>query len=88
MVIIVILILMGWVYKQDRKVFNDYLKISDPIDYHAVLNVSSNATYEEIKKAYRLASKIYHPDKALNDNTATEKFINITNAYKILTDKY
>ena len=33
------------------------------IDYYKVLNISENATLEEIKKAFRELAKEFHPDK-------------------------
>ena len=33
------------------------------MDYYKVLEVSSSATEEEIKKAYRKLAHKYHPDK-------------------------
>lgn len=52
-------------------------------DYYKILGVSSNASSEEIKRAYyRLAHK-YHPDKGGNE----AKFKEINEAYKTLSDK-
>ena len=31
-------------------------------DYYQILQISRNATYEEVKKAYRKLAMKYHPD--------------------------
>ncbi len=54
-----------------------------------VLGVSQNATDEEIKKAYRVLVKKYHPDKYAGNpkaaEAAAEKLKQINMAYDILT---
>ncbi len=55
-------------------------------DYYQLLEVSRNATPEEIKKAYRKLAIQYHPDKNPGDKTAEEKFKQITAAYEVLSD--
>lgn len=51
-----------------------------------ILQISENASEDEIKKAYRKLAKEYHPD--LNKNhDAEEKFKEINTAYEILSDK-
>ncbi|CAA9990796.1 translocation protein SEC63, putative [Plasmodium knowlesi strain H] len=56
----------------------------DPFE---ILEVHAGATVGEIKKAYRLKSLKYHPDKNPNDTSAAAKFILITKAYQALTDE-
>lgn len=56
-------------------------------DYYEVLNVSKNATEEQIKKAYRKLSLKYHPDKNPdNQEAAAEKFKEVAEAYETLSD--
>ncbi len=50
------------------------------------LEVSSNASETEIKKAYRKLARKYHPD-VNKDKDAEEKFKEINAAYEILSDK-
>ncbi len=53
--------------------------------YYKILGVSSNATVEEIKRAYRQKAKELHPDKNKSPD-AHEQFILLTEAYECLTD--
>ncbi|WP_290761302.1 DnaJ domain-containing protein [Anaerostipes sp.] len=54
---------------------------------YTILGVSSDATDEEIKKAYRKLSKKYHPDANLNQpEYAERKFKEVQEAYKKVMD--
>ena len=53
--------------------------------HYAVLQLKSNATEAEIKKAYRKMALKYHPDKN-KDPGATESFRVATQAYETLSD--
>ena len=55
-------------------------------DYYGVLGVASNATQDEIKKAYRRLAKRYHPDANQNDPKASERFKEISEAYQVVGD--
>jgi molecular chaperone DnaJ len=55
-------------------------------DYYDILDVSKNATAEEIKKAYRQKALKFHPDKNPGDSEAEEKFKEAAEAYEILSN--
>ncbi|VDK82948.1 unnamed protein product [Litomosoides sigmodontis] len=57
-------------------------------NYYDILGVSHNATQQEIKNAFYLLSKKYHPDitGSASQSTLTERFIAIKEAYDVLKD--
>jgi curved DNA-binding protein len=55
-------------------------------DYYAILGVNKNASADDIKKAYRLLARKYHPDLNPGDQAAEAKFKEITEANEILSD--
>lgn len=66
------------------------LKRSKTKDYYKVLGLTRSADHREIKRAYRKMSKMYHPDKASNQNITPEdaqkKMASINEAYEVLSD--
>ena len=52
-------------------------------DLYKTLEISENASQDEIKKSYRKLSLKHHPDK---NNGIDERFKEISEAYQILSD--
>ena len=55
-------------------------------NYYEILEISFTASVDEIKKAFRLKAIKYHPDKHFGDTFFSEKFIEIKEAYDILSN--
>ncbi len=55
-------------------------------NYYALLGLDTKATKADIKKSYRKLATKFHPDKN-SDADAPAKFIEITEAYNVLSDK-
>ncbi len=56
-------------------------------NYYQILGVSKEASRAEIKKAYIILAKKYHPDSANENEDTTQIFADISEAYDILSDK-
>ncbi|MDJ0553619.1 MAG: J domain-containing protein [Microcoleaceae cyanobacterium MO_207.B10] len=55
-------------------------------NYYQILNVTKDASVDEIKKAYRRLARQFHPDVNPGNKEAEEKFKDINEAYDILSD--
>ncbi|GAB2522328.1 molecular chaperone DnaJ [Nocardia heshunensis] len=55
-------------------------------DFYKDLGVSSSATQDEIKKAYRRLARDLHPDKNPGDSTAEDRFKAVSEANAVLSD--
>merc|ERR1719367_981749 len=56
-------------------------------DYYTTLGVDRKASEEDVKKAYKALAKKWHPDKNPNNQeVATKKFKEVSEAYQILGD--
>ncbi len=56
-------------------------------DYYKILGLPFGASLVEIKSAYRKLAFQFHPDKTAGNKIAEEKFLEITEAYKVLSNK-
>lgn len=65
-----------------------WLSISsmDYIDYYKVLDLSRDATPEQIKEAYRKLARKHHPDLNPNNAEAVKRFQQINEANEVLSD--
>jgi len=55
-------------------------------NYYQCLNLDQNATFDEIKAAYKIYAKKFHPDIHQNDTFFKERFQEIQEAYEILSN--
>ncbi|KAK2638204.1 hypothetical protein Ddye_025999 [Dipteronia dyeriana] len=55
-------------------------------DHYVVLGIASTATSSDIKRAYRLLARKYHPDVS-KDSQAAEVFKSIRHAYEVLSNE-
>ena len=56
-------------------------------DYYKILSLKTNrVSPEQIKNAYRLAAKKYHPDVNVQDRLSEEKIKDVNEAYRVLSN--
>ena len=55
-------------------------------DFYQILGVEKSASNKEIKSVFRQLTLKYHPDKNPNDTEAHDKFLEIGEAYEVLSD--
>lgn len=70
--------LTGW--------FNQEQKPDEMPTLYAVLGIKRNATQDEVKKAYRISARTWHPDMN-KDADAQNQFIKIQAAYEVLSNE-
>ncbi|GAB6019049.1 hypothetical protein CHUAL_000676 [Chamberlinius hualienensis] len=74
---------------EDNGELNEIHEVDE--DYYAFLNVSKQATNDEINNAYRRLSRLYHPDKHSDPNEkklAEILFAKTKKAYEVLSDPH
>ena len=54
--------------------------------FYDILEVSQDASQEDIKKSYKKLALLYHPDKNKDNKDADIKFKEISNAYSVLSN--
>ena len=55
-------------------------------DLYEILEVSRDASEDDIKRAYRKLARQYHPDLNPEDKDAAAKFIDLNEAHEVLSD--
>ncbi len=60
--------------------------MSQPRDYYDILGIARDASEEEIRRAYRVLARKYHPD-VNKDPDASQRFSEVTEAYDVLSDQ-
>jgi molecular chaperone DnaJ len=56
------------------------------VDYYAILEVTREASADDLKKAYRKLAMKHHPDRNPGDKAAEAQFKELSEAYEILKD--
>jgi hypothetical protein len=56
-------------------------------NYYDILEVNIHASHSEIKKSFRNLALKYHPDKNKNSEDSKHKFMQIIEAYEVLSDE-
>src|SRR5260221_7207185 len=55
-------------------------------NYYQILGLDRSASFEDIRKAYRIYAAKFHPDKHDSDPFFGERFKEVNAAYEILSD--
>lgn len=56
------------------------------LNHYEILGLATNASQEEIKRAYLKLARKYHPDRKPNDKEAARKFAQMAEAYRVLSN--
>jgi len=60
--------------------------MADKRDYYEILEITRDASQDDVKKAYRRLARQHHPDVNRHDEEAEERFKEINEAYSVLSD--
>lgn len=55
--------------------------------YYDILGIEKNASQGEVKQSFRKLALRYHPDKNKNSEESKKKFMQIVEAYEVLSDE-
>ena len=77
----------------EKDIISFYERIQDKEDYYEILNIKKDASVDEIKEAYFISIKKFHPDANMNFPEETRAkseriFTKVTKAYEILSDEH
>ncbi len=77
----------------EKDIISFYERIQDKEDYYEILNIKKDASVDEIKEAYFISIKKFHPDANMNfpEETRVKSeriFTKVTKAYEILSDEH
>jgi len=77
----------------EKDIISFYERIQDKEDYYEILNIKKDASVDEIKEAYFISIKKFHPDANMNFpeeiRVKSERiFTKVTKAYEILSDEH
>lgn len=62
------------------------MSLQNKTNYYEILEISTDATQDEIKRAFRKLAKKYHPDMNPNNPNVKDIMQKITVAYEVLSD--
>ena len=57
------------------------------LDYYKILGIPKDSNQIQIRKAFRELALKYHPDKNKNSEESKQKFMEIVQAYEVLSDE-
>src|SRR6202795_678732 len=73
--------------RQREETFRDMATANvTKLDFYEVLQVSRDASDQELKTSYRKLAMQYHPDRNPNNPEAEEQFKACSEAYQVLSD--
>jgi curved DNA-binding protein CbpA len=76
----------GWFLQEAGQILQIFQSDDKQDDSYGILGLSSSASLDEVKRAYRKLTVQYHPDTAGNaGRDTTEQFIRINKAYHTIT---